>query len=124
MTESPIFVKTDDFLLWLLRSTEKFPKAQRFKMARWLEDNAMAFQESIVWAARSKEPRHLSDADVQLMLLKRRIRLARELELLTFKQYKYASSLLVEIGKLLEGLSIVAMGRISGIIGRPSESSG
>lgn len=103
MKESPIFVKTDDFLIWLLRSTEKFPKAQRFKMARWLEDSAMAFQESIVWAARNRDAEYLSDADVRLMLLKRRVRLARELELLTFKQYKYASALLVEIGKLLGG---------------------
>jgi len=33
MKESPIFVKTFDFLKWILGRTEKFPKSQRFFLA-------------------------------------------------------------------------------------------
>jgi hypothetical protein len=31
---SPIFAKTYDFLLWLLNTTEKFPKSERFRRLR------------------------------------------------------------------------------------------
>lgn len=38
MKESPIFVKSFDFLKWLLGRTEKFPKSQRFFLAKRLND--------------------------------------------------------------------------------------
>ena len=55
MEESPIFVKTDQLLMWLVRCTEKFRKSQRFKMALRIEDPAFAFQESIQAAGKSKD---------------------------------------------------------------------
>jgi hypothetical protein len=36
--ESPIFVKTYDFAKWLLEHTIKFPKSQRFVMAKQIEE--------------------------------------------------------------------------------------
>ena len=36
--ESPIFVKTYDFVKWLLEHTIKFPKSQRFVMAKRVEE--------------------------------------------------------------------------------------
>jgi len=35
--QSPLFVKTYDFLLWLIPLTLKFPKSQRFLPAVWQE---------------------------------------------------------------------------------------
>jgi hypothetical protein len=34
MADSPIFAKTDDFLVWLIPQTLKFPKSQRFVLAK------------------------------------------------------------------------------------------
>lgn len=38
MQESPLFTKTYDFTKWLLEHTIKFPKSQRFVMAKRLEE--------------------------------------------------------------------------------------
>jgi hypothetical protein len=51
--QSPIFSKTTDFLLWLLQHTEKFPKSERFRMAKRLEDTAFGFYELLIEATRS-----------------------------------------------------------------------
>ena len=45
--QSPIFAKTYDFVLWLLNLTEKFPKSERFRLARRLEDTAFTFYETV-----------------------------------------------------------------------------
>ena len=41
--ESPIFIKTYDFTKWLLEHTIRFPKSQRFVMAKRIEDAALNF---------------------------------------------------------------------------------
>ena len=99
--ESPIFVKTDQLLMWLVRCTEKFPRSQRFKMAQRIEEPAFAFQESIQAAVKLKDRQHLIQADVQLSLLKRRLRMAQEMELITLKQYEHAARQTAEVGRLL-----------------------
>lgn len=63
--QSPIFSKTYDFILWLLHHTEKFPKSERFRMARRLEDTAFDFYELLIKATRTNRPRAvLLDADL------------------------------------------------------------
>jgi len=49
--QSPVFVKTRDFVCWLIAHTIKFPKSQRFVMARHVEDAALDFQERLIRAA-------------------------------------------------------------------------
>ena len=44
--QSPLFVKTYDFLLWLIPLTLKFPKAHRFLLAERLGEMALDFYES------------------------------------------------------------------------------
>ena len=72
MKQSPIFVKTYDLLVWLLGRTGNFPKNERFRMARRLEDSAFAFHDLLLQAGRlSKERREekrrlLLRADVEL----------------------------------------------------------
>jgi hypothetical protein len=101
MQESPIFVKTDQMLLWLVRCTEKFPKSQRFKMAKRIEDAAFLFQEHIQAAATTRLPERLVDADVQLGLVKRRLRMAKQMELMSIQQFEHSTKLTAEVGRLL-----------------------
>ncbi len=103
--QSPIFSKTYDFLLWLMNHTERFPKSERFRMARRLEDTAFAFYELLIRAARNKRRRRaiLLDADLELDKLRLYLRLSRARGLTGKRQYQYAAALLVEIGKLLGG---------------------
>jgi hypothetical protein len=88
-------------LMWLVRCTEKFPKAQRFKMAKRIEDAAFAFQEAIQAAGKRQDSRSLTEADIQLAILKRRLRMASEMKLIDLRKYEYISNQVAEVGRLL-----------------------
>jgi hypothetical protein len=102
---SPIFGKTYDFILWLLHHTEKFPKSERFRMAKRLEDTAFDFYELLITAARSTARRRqlLLQADLILDKWRLYVRLSHARRLTTQPQYEYAAAALIEIGKLLGG---------------------
>ena len=104
MNESPLFVRTHDFLLWLLPQVQKFPRAYRFTLSERIQRQGMEFQDSIVWAGKSKEQERrawLAKADVLLEQLRFWLRFARDLELFTVGQYEHAARMLVEMGRLL-----------------------
>ena len=102
--QSPIFVKTSDFILWLLEHTEKFPKSERFRLARRLEDSAFAFYETLIRATRSKQKRAvLLQADLELDKLRLYLRMAHARKLTNPQQYRFAAAAVIEIGRLLGG---------------------
>jgi len=103
--QSPIFSKTSDYLLWLLQHTEKFPKSERFRMARRLEETAFEFYELLVKAARTKQDSRqiLVEADLELEKLRLYTRLAQARKLTSIRQYQYAAGQMMEIGRLLGG---------------------
>jgi len=106
MKESPIFVKTFDFLKWVLGHTEKFPKTQRFFLAKRLNDALFDFYELLSEAVLLKDGQHrqtLRAADVRLMRTRHYLRLAMELHYLNLRQYEYAAGEIQEIGRLLGG---------------------
>ena len=80
MNESPIFVKTFDLLKWVIQRTEKFPKTQRFFLAKRINDALFDFYELIGDAAllNDGQREQLRQADARLMRLKHYFRLAME----------------------------------------------
>lgn len=102
--QSPIFVKTHDLLLWLLQHTAQFPKNERFRMARRVEDSAFALYDLLMRAVRVRDAeRLLWQADLELDRLRFNVRLCQEMKLISFAQYEYAAERLVEVGRLLGG---------------------
>lgn len=102
--QSPIFTKTYDFILWLLNHTERFPKSERFRLAKRMEDCAFNFYERLVEAPRAQNSRAvLLDADLELNKLRLYMRLCHARKLTNADQYQYAANILVEVGKLLGG---------------------
>ncbi len=103
--QSPIFAKTHDLLIWLLQHTARFPKSERFRLAKRVEDSAFRFYDLIARATKSGDKRRsvLLEADLELDRLRLNVRLCVELKLLTTAQYEYAATALVEVGKLLGG---------------------
>jgi hypothetical protein len=103
--QSPIFTRTSDFLIWLLEHTEKFPKSERFRMGKKLEDCAFGFYELLIVATRStkKKRQMLIQADIELEKLRLYIRLSQRRKVTSLSQYHFAANSLVEIGKLLGG---------------------
>ena len=106
MNESPIFSRVYDLLLWLLPQAIKFPRAYRFTLAERVQHRALDLQETLIAAGLRRGPdrsSHLRQADTQLAQLRQTLRLCKDLNLLTLKQYEHAAALLAEIGRLLGG---------------------
>ena len=106
MTESPIFVRTYDFIQWLIPRTMDFPRSQRFILTKRLQDSMLDFYEAIIEAAlcsTRRRPAQLHAADVELVKVRKYMRLARDLGWLKPRQYQYAAAQVTEIGNLLGG---------------------
>lgn len=107
MSESPIFVKTYDLIQWLLPKTLKYSREYRFALAVPIQEHAFAVQRYLVEAARAGDKTEtlwlLRRADIELTLLRYKVRLSRDLHVLDFRGYEYASSLIDEVGRLLGG---------------------
>lgn len=106
MKESPIFAKTYDLLLWLIPTTMKFPREQRFVLAHAIQETALRFQEELLEAGLSRDRernRALARADVSLAKLRFYLRLCRDLQLITLSQYQFVAESVTEIGRLLGG---------------------
>jgi len=89
---------------WLLAHTAKFPKSERFRLAKRIEDALFNFHQALTMAVyRPDTKTHLQNADLHLNLLRAYLRLALELKLTSPNQYRYAAEHIDELGKLLGG---------------------
>ena len=106
-SESPLFLKSYETMVWLLNHTKKFPKQQRFVLAQRMEQTAMDFHDALLVATRLSAERQkrsvLHRADTHLARLKVYNRLAKDLKLHSLKQYMYLAERLEEQGRLLGG---------------------
>ena len=106
MAQSPIFSRTYDLLLWLMPRTTKFPREQRFVLAKAVQEAALRFQETLIEAGMTKgrdQQRVLARADVDLTKLRFYLRLCNDLNLIQIGQYRHVSEMVAEIGRLLGG---------------------
>ena len=102
--DTPLFVKTHDFLLWLIRHTQRFPKNLRQSYTLRLESIGFEFQEAILMANSVRDverSRWLAIADGKLVCLRALLRFAYDLELLAGTQSQFAAQLVDELGRLL-----------------------
>ena len=105
MKESPLFSKLYDLTKWLLEHTAKFPRHERASLGRRIDDAVLALYRQLLLAAQSRAKRSaaLESASEELECLKLFLRLARDLQILSLKQYEFASRQVVEVGRLLGG---------------------
>jgi hypothetical protein len=104
MGDSPLFVKTYDLLKYVIPATQKFPRSQRFVLAKRIQDAALDFHECLLEARKVDVLARrdvLRQADVELEKLRLHLRLSMELEYLKFPQYKHVSGYVVEVGRML-----------------------
>ncbi len=103
--QSPIFVKSYDFLLWLIPLTLKFPKSQRFLLAERLGKQALDFYDIILEAVAEPEKQSelLLTANRLLTKIRLYVRLSYDLQCITQKQFEHAIRLIDELGRLIGG---------------------
>jgi hypothetical protein len=90
----------------MLPMTEKFPKSQRFVVTQRLQSAVLNFQELLIEtnALRgSVRKEKFSFADAELRKIRLYLRLCEKWRWLTPGQYKHASVMVAEIGRLLGG---------------------
>ena len=101
-----IFVRTFDFLAWLLPMTNNFPRAQRHTITRRLVDAALDLRERLEEANQRRggsRRERLDRADECLAKVRLYLRLAFHLRWMTEGQYFHAARFTTEIGRLLGG---------------------
>lgn len=101
-----IFTRTYDFLSWLLPLAESFPRSQRFVVTARLQCAAMNFQERIIEAnSRRGKQRFdkLQEADAELLKVRLYLRLCERWNWIKAGQYRHASGMVAELGRLLGG---------------------
>lgn len=103
--QSPLFVKTYDFLLWLVPLTLKFPKSQRFLLAERLSKMVLDFYDLILDAVMEPERQGecLDAADKLLTKIRLYLRLSYDLHCISLKQMEHATRRTDEIGRLIGG---------------------
>lgn len=104
--EMIILTRTFDLLAWLLPKSEKFPKIYRLTVTQRLMGAALDFQEVVFEAIQqggTTRRKHLRTADAHLNKVRLYLRLAHHWGWLNDGQYRHASLMVAEIGRLLGG---------------------
>lgn len=103
--EPPVLlVKWYDFTRWLLERIDSFPKNQRFVFGTRLADHALDVIETLIEAAYSpRKADLLARANRKIEMLRWLVRLAKDRQVLSEKQYLVACERLGEGGRMLGG---------------------
>ncbi len=100
----PVISKLYDFILWLLQHIAKFPRSHRFVLGDRIERSVLDVLELLIEAAYSRRKADLlKRANIQLEKVRYLMRLAKDLQLFSLKQYQYAAEHIDEIGRMVGG---------------------
>lgn len=104
MPDSPIFVRSDELMLWVLRATVRYPRHYRAALGKATQEAALELQRQIIAAARRRDKRSaLQAADEALHELRVLLRQGMALNLMNASQHAHAARLVDEVGRLIGG---------------------
>ncbi len=93
-----------DFMLWLIRHTEKFPRHHRYSLGVAMENRLQTILALLLRAKYSRlktEP--LSQANLELEVLRFQLRAAKDLKVLPTKSHGFAANSTASIGAQIGG---------------------
>lgn len=91
-------------MIYGYQALKQFPKHETHVMGAEIRNTMISLLRLIITAfKRYHKKTTLTDLDIELSLLKRHVRLAKDLRYIDLKKYKIWSDKLVEIGKMLGG---------------------
>jgi hypothetical protein len=93
-----------DFMLWMIRHTEKFPRHHRYSLGIAIENRLQIILGLLLRGkyTRQKEPL-LAEANIELEILRFQVRLAKDLKVLPVKSHGYAANSMQAIGSQIGG---------------------
>ena len=93
-----------DFILWLVRHVEKFPRHHRYSLGRDIEGRLQAILALLLRAKYTRDKgAFLAEANIELEILRFQVRLAKDLAILPAKSHAHAAKVLGEIGRQVGG---------------------
>lgn len=96
--------KCRDMLLYGYQAIKQFPKHEKHVLGAEIRLSMLQLQRLIITAfKRYHKKTTLTDLDIELAILKRRVRLAKDLRYLDVKKYQLWIEKLVEIGRMIGG---------------------
>lgn len=100
----PAVQKTYEFVLWLVKKVENFPKSHKFTIGERLAANGMDLLTSLVEAAYTRHKEQLLQAASRKVNATRYLlRLAKDLHLMSVESYGFSVENLDEIGRMVGG---------------------
>lgn len=85
-------------------AVQQFPKCERHVLGAELRASMLQLQRLIITAfKRYHKKTTLTELDIELELLKRRVRLAKDLKYISVHRYQVWVGMLVEIGRMIGG---------------------
>ena len=100
----PVFEKAYDLALWLLPHVQRFPRNHRFVLGERIERDLYDLHDLLVEARYSRDARPaLRQINLALERTRIRMRLCKDLQLLSSKRYRHVSERIDEIGRMCGG---------------------
>jgi len=93
-----------DFMLWLTRHVEKFPRHHRYSLGTAMENRLQTILALLLRAKYTKDKAALlADANIELEVLRFQVRLAKDLKALPARSHGHAAKVMDEIGRQIGG---------------------
>lgn len=97
-----IFQKLYDLYLYTHKTVNKFPKSQRFLLSNYLlQTNIEMLKLTIIANSKRDRLEEQKKLSVQLDIFRVFVRLSKDINFLSMKQYQYFAERINEIGRLL-----------------------
>jgi hypothetical protein len=104
LINAPVFTKYYDALNWILDKVEKFPKSQRFVFGHRLSNLSLDILEGIIRAYYSKDKALLlKEINIRLEILRIFLRLVKDRQFISIRQYEFITKEINEVGKMIGG---------------------
>lgn len=104
MTALIIEEKCREMLMYGYQAVRQFPRHERHVLGAEIRSAMLQLQRLIITAIkRYHKKTTLTDLDVELAVLRRHVRLAKDLAYLDLRRYERWSVMLVELGKMIGG---------------------
>ncbi|MEW6742692.1 MAG: diversity-generating retroelement protein Avd [Planctomycetota bacterium] len=103
-TELKVLSDFYDFMLWLIRHTEKFPRHHRYSLGLSMENRLQSVLALLLQAKYSRAKKELlARANLELEVLRFQLRLAKDLRVLALTSHGFAAKTLQSIGAQVGG---------------------
>lgn len=103
-TELKVIADFYDFMLWLIRHTEKFPRHHRYSLGLAMENRMQTILALLLQAKYSRDKvEPLTRANLEMEVLRFQLRLAKDLKVLPVKSQGFAAEVMHAIGAQVGG---------------------